>query len=145
MLRGHESQGAQVRAAKPVSDRATRYMRDGSILPRVSTSCDDLQRRITKSPRNVRPRAALHRAGTAFTSPRLASLSRPIAEKSNPDFVRAKGTVAKRLSKGSAQTDLDLECSRYCALFSLREHVSAVVSPRRPNDGRNPPSVRLAN
>ncbi|KAM0729851.1 hypothetical protein ACS0PU_003728 [Formica fusca] len=31
----------------------TRYMRDGSILPRISTSCDDLQRRITKPPKSI--------------------------------------------------------------------------------------------
>lgn len=134
--------GAQVRAAKPVSDRATRYMQDGSILPWVSTSCDDLQRRITKSPRNVR------RAGAAFTlaSSCLAFASRPISEKSGPDFIRAKGAVVERFSidaKRSAQTDLDLECSRYCSSSRRETHCEG---PRdRPRRREELFSARLAN
>jgi len=103
-----------VRAAKPVSVHVTRYMRDGSILPRVSTSCDDLQRRITKSSRSVRPRTA------AFTSPRLASSRLREVDLGKIGFRLHPGEGGGRRAtlsidaKGSAQTDLDLEYSRYC-------------------------------
>lgn len=67
----------------------TRYMRDGSILPRISTSCDDLQRRITKPPKSI----VLWSRVPAFTS-----LFVCISEKSEPRL-GSKGAVVKRLSR----------------------------------------------
>lgn len=146
-LRGRESNRTIARSAgecatKPVSDRATRYMGDGSILPRVSTSCDDLQRRITKS----REERASERTAPAFTSPRLASPSRPTSGKIGARLRPGEGGDCRAAldgaAKGSVQTDLDLECSRYCSSSRRERRIVRVLarSPPRNLPSAPPPS-----
>lgn len=111
-------EGAIVSMVQFLSDRATRYMQDGSILPRISTSCD-LQRRITKPPKSIVPWSRV----PAFTS-LIACIFR---KNRYPDLAR-KGAVVKRLSrkkkkidaKGSAQTNLDLEYTCYSGSYGSR-------------------------